>query len=185
MRNCCVEGCTNKHKGHGFCENHLRRYKKYGDPLAGPHRDGITGTHKREHNSWHLMRCRCLCSTALGYNRYGGRGIRICERWLDQDNGFRHFLEDMGERPDGYTLDRIDVNGDYCQENCRWASHKTQNRNRRNNAIITYKGETHTLKEWSEKLNLNYGMLVMRYCRYKWTGDKLFSKPRKYDKIKT
>ena len=72
------------------------------------------------------------------------------------------------------SLDRIDVNGPYSPENCRWATWKEQNRNRRNNARILWHGETHTLKEWSEILGLSYGMLVMRHSKYKWSGDRLF-----------
>lgn len=180
---CSVEGCNKKHKGHGYCLAHLRRYKKYGDPLGGKMvRTGFASEHPREYNTWHLMIQRCKNKNATAYDRYGGRGIKICDRWLGM-YGFRNFYEDMGSRPEGYTLDRIDNDGDYCPENCRWATSKTQNRNRSNNALITYNGETKTLKEWSEILGLSYGMLVMRHCKYGWTGDRLFQPARKYCKI--
>ena len=78
------------------------------------------------------MKMRCLCETNDSYKHYGGRGIKICDRWLGP-GGFVNFLKDMGRRPEGKTLDRRNPQGDYTPENCRWASDKTQNANRRCN----------------------------------------------------
>ncbi len=85
----------------------------------------------RTYKSWNSMLNRVRCRNAPDYARYGGRGIRVCDRWL----AFANFLADMGERPDGMSLDRIDNDGDYTPENCRWASSKEQTHNSRTTKV--------------------------------------------------
>ena len=103
---------------------------------------------------WCEIKGRCYNDKSTSFKHYGGRGIKMCDRWL---HSFENFLADMGERPSKeYSIDRIDVNGDYTPENCRWATRKQQCNNRRSNINITYKGKTQTLKLWCEELGLNY-----------------------------
>ena len=101
----------------------------------------------REYHSWNSMKNRCNNSNLKEYKNYGGRGITYDERWED----FREFYKDMGKRPEGTTLDRIDVNGNYCKENCRWSTRETQQRNQRihkNKYVgITY-DDTHKTCKW-------------------------------------
>lgn len=98
------------------------------------------------YNSWRAMNDRCLSPGSDHYPIYGGRGIKICDRWRGKD-GFKHFLEDMGERPKGCSLDRIDVNGNYCPENCRWATQSEQMNNTRRNKKFTIFGKTGTFTQ--------------------------------------
>lgn len=110
------------------------------------------------HNTWASMKQRCLDVDSDNYPKYGGAGITICERWTV----FENFLADMGERPDGCTLDRIDNSKGYSRENCRWATPKEQARNRRNSLKLTIGRQTMTLVEWSEKVGIPYHKLKKR-----------------------
>lgn len=121
------------------------------------------------------MRARCYNKKHLHYANYGGRGIRVCDRWLGEE-GFDNFVRDMGERPEGYTLDRIDVNGDYCPENCRWADRHQQMNNTTRNVRIEYHGENLTITEWAEKLRINRSTLYMRVKRSKMSVADVLSK---------
>ena len=99
----------------------------------------------RTYSTWLSMLSRCTNPNYAGYKNYGGRGITVHERYLK----FENFLKDMGEKPAGLTLDRIDNNKGYEPGNCKWSTHKEQNQNRRNTRNITYNGETHCLSEWA------------------------------------
>lgn len=122
---CSVEGCDRpKPYKRGLCELHYRRLMDNGDVNSvQKRRDGQTS--HLLYNTYYGMKKRCLSSKDKDYPRYGGRGIKICERWLGVD-GFFNFIEDMGEKPLGFTLDRINSNGNYEPENCRWAHLNTQ-----------------------------------------------------------
>lgn len=130
------------------------------------------------YQTWVLMHARCSSPSSDNYKNYGGRGITVCERWSD----FALFVADMGERPKGTTLDRERNEEGYCPENCRWATKKTQNRNRRDNIRLTIDGKTQTLVEWAEEKGLSYKMVLGRYREYKWPVEWLFlpksSRPR-------
>lgn len=96
--------------------------------------------------AWQLMHDRCENPTNENYPRYGGRGVHVCPRWRN----YELFFEDMGVRPQGMTLDRIDNDGNYEPRNCRWATRSEQGRNKSTNRRITAHGETHVLAEWAE-----------------------------------
>lgn len=111
---------------------------------------GMDGT--PTHKAWLSMRQRCLCPTHPYYSYYGGRGITICKEWL---GSFSAFLSDMGERPEGLTLDRIDNDGNYEPGNCRWATRAEQNRNMRRTRLLTLNGETMCIAEWSRRTGIS------------------------------
>lgn len=99
---------------------------------------------------WSDMRSRCQNANNAAYVNYGGRGIKVCDKWED----FEAFYADMGEPPKGLSLDRIDNDGPYSPDNCRWADRKTQARNRRHGKKLTLQGETLTVAEWAERSGL-------------------------------
>lgn len=115
--------------------------------------------------TWQDMKARCYRKTAKDYDRYGGRGVTICKRWLGY-NGFWNFVEDMGERPKGYTLDRIDTNGNYEPSNCRWASRYQQQSNR--NISVGNIREMHDgrKKKFNVRLTVD-GTRKSKYCETK------------------
>lgn len=130
--------------------------------------------HTPTYNTWASMLARCNNPKSDKYNYYGGRGIKVCERWQH----FALFLQDMGERPSkGYSLDRLDNNGDYEPENCRWASKRTQSRNRNSNIVVEYQGLSLCLTEWAERLDVSYETLRQRIQRYGWSVEKAFNDP--------
>jgi hypothetical protein len=119
------------------------------------------------------MWTRCTNPNQPGWASYGGRGIKVCDRWKD----FQQFLADMGDRPDGCTLDRIDNDSDYCPKNCRWRTRAEQNRNKRNTLVLAYAGRTQPLAAWAEELGLNYAALYSRLYCYGWTAERALSTP--------
>ncbi len=103
--------------------------------------------------SWLGMKNRCLNPKDVAYRYYGGRGIKVCDAWA---NDYDQFYADMGERPDGMTLDRIDSDKGYFPDNCRWLPANEQQSNQRRTIRVTHDGCTLTLKEWAKKLSLPY-----------------------------
>lgn len=98
------------------------------------------------HGVWDAMKQRCLNPNNIAFANYGGRGISVCDRWKT----FSNFHDDMGEKPPGMELDRIDVNGNYEPGNCRWATKKENNRNKRRTYMVTYEGRVMPLVECAE-----------------------------------
>jgi hypothetical protein len=123
---------------------------------------------------WAAMRSRCTNPRSPVWGHYGGRGIKVCAQWL---NDFSSFLQDMGEQPKGLTLDRIDNDGDYCPENCRWTTMKEQTANRRCSIWIDYQGDWMPLSEAGRLSGISSKTLSHRYLAGK-RGAELFAKPR-------
>lgn len=131
---------------------------------------GLTGT--SEHKIWKGIRKRCSNARTEMFSHYGGRGIRVCERW----ESFENFLADMGPRPSPrHSLDRIDNDGHYEPGNCRWATRKEQTRNRRKTKFVTWKGERRSVPAWAELLGIPCDTLYHRLER--WSVERAFTSP--------
>lgn len=122
---------------------------------------------------YNLMKRRCCDKNNQDWRHYGGRGIKVCDRWLES---FANFLADMGEKPKGLTLDRKDNNGNYEPGNCRWISRKEQSRNTRRNHIVEFNGHKGTLAEWEEITGFNQQVISAR-LRNGWPIDKALTTP--------
>ncbi len=133
-------------------------------------RHGLTNS--RTYASWHQMRIRCSAKKGIHFKNYRERGIRICARW----NVFENFLADMGERPAGKTLDRINNNGNYEPSNCRWATPTEQERNTRANRIIEHNGKKLCAAEWSEVAGISQGTICRRLDNG-WTTEQTLTIP--------
>jgi hypothetical protein len=124
--------------------------------------------------AWQSMKQRCLNQSKKSYRRYGERGISVCERWA---SSYSNFVADMGEAPDGLSLDRIDNDGNYEPLNCRWASSKEQSRNKSGIRHITFDSQTMCIRDWEKRLGLSIGGLYHRFRRG-WSIDKALTTPR-------
>jgi len=129
------------------------------------------GKGTKAYQAWKNMRQRCANPNGPQWNDYGGRGITVCERW----NDFANFLADMGNPPDGRSLDRIDNDKGYGPDNCRWATSKEQNRNKRSNHMVTYKGIKKPLSEWCEVLGVSYSAAVQRLLYLGYSEEEALS----------
>lgn len=155
--------------------------------LAAPHKDKLLrgainscGCGRKKHgmarsktySSWAEMLRRTRGGHEQDFAHY--EGISVCPQWDPQQGGsFEQFLADMGERPKGKTLDRYpDREGDYCPENCRWATPAEQAENRRNTILLTYKSETLTLASWARRLGIGYSTMRHRY-KAGWTVEQI------------
>lgn len=149
-------------KSCGCYQRDLTRELKKGKAFHVTH----GGSSEHLYGVWAAMKRRCEYPKDKRYKDYGGRGIKVCERWR---NDYAAFKEDAfkagyveGQEYGKCTIDRIDVNGDYCPENCRWVPMKVQNNNRRNNHLLTYKGKTMTVAEWARETGIKPGTLYDR-----------------------
>lgn len=175
---CSVKGCGREAVCKGLCMRCYGRKKQPPKTRRKVERDSLVATYSREWGVLNAIRQRCNNPKSVAYKNYGGKGIRVCDRWMGKD-GLKHFIEDMGRRPAGlthnghpkYTIDRIDQDGDYCPENCKWATWWVQNshtnRNNKNvgvyyvghgswRAELTVDGNTYRKQFKSEKEAISY-----------------------------
>lgn len=123
-----------------------------------------------EYKIWKGMISRCNCPTNTAYYKYGGRGIKVCDRWQGI-SGFSNFIKDMGKKKEGESIDRINVNGNYEPSNCRWANKNTQANNKRNTIFITAFGKTQSLQQWSNENGINRKTILWR-LENGWSKDR-------------
>jgi hypothetical protein len=162
-----IDGWHLIHETTKQCNKHIRERNKT---------HGMKGT--PVYKTWDSMKQRCFNQLNDDWKNYGGRGITVCTRWLDS---FENFLEDMGERPHKHTLDRIDPNGNYEPNNCRWATMKEQANNRRNNVFVTAFGETKTIMQWIDdpRCQTKYNDVFRWRLKRGWSSEKVITFPIK------
>lgn len=174
---CSVKGCEKLLLQKGLCRAHYMKWYRHGDPeFMMPPARGRTATT----GSWQAMKIRCNNPNVDGYYRYGGRGITYDPKW----ETYEGFFEDMGERPEGTTLDRIDNNGNYNKNNCRWATPYEQMNNIRTNRHLTYKGKTMTLSQWAREYNM-YPRTFAQRLNIGWDLEKALITPVRSMKAQT
>lgn len=133
-----------------------------------------------EYHIWQHMKTRCYKEDSISYKNYGARGITVCDRWLQS---FENFYADMGERPEGTSLDRIDNEGNYEPSNCRWTTSKIQANNKRGNRVMDIDGESHTLSEWSDISGIKLTTIHKRLNYLNWSPkEAIFTPLQNYGK---
>lgn len=161
----CLCDCGNEVIVHGskIRSGHTKScgcQKEITDKIKRDHRTGTP-----EYDVWSQMIQRCKNSNCASFPEYGGRGIKVCTRWMD----FENFIHDMGRRPASgvrMTIERVDVNGDYEPKNCIWASYKQQNRNYRRNYVIEFNGAKKILQDWAIDLGMTGCSLKKRIKKW-------------------
>lgn len=133
---------------------------------------GLSGTTCYRH--WQAMKERCHRPTHKDYPNYGAKGIRVCKRWRGK-NGFVNFLEDMGPKPEGMSIDRINYRGHYSPKNCQWATNVQQAKNRKTTRWITYLGRTQTMLDWSRETGVHVATVHWR-LKKGYPLDKVFER---------
>lgn len=168
----CGRSCFLKsvRKPRAFGPARPRALKQHGHNTS---KDGQSPTYK----AWHSMKQRCLNPSHSAFDHYGGRGITVCERWLE----FNLFLRDMGERPVGMSIDRINPDGNYEPANCRWATAKEQCNNwrRQHQFVVNYGGVDYSLQELAEKFGIDRYTLRRRVTTSRWPERYWHLKPDK------
>lgn len=132
--------------------------------------------------AWNNMRQRCYNTGRRDFPLYGGRGITVCPEWLGSFQAFMDWALDNGYQDD-LTLDRIETDGPYCPENCRWATKKAQANNRRTNRMLTFDGRTQSMKQWAEELRMD-SSTIWRRLHSGWSVERALTEPVHREKRK-
>ena len=122
----------------------------------------------RTYNCWRNMKARCSNPNNHKWPVYGGRGISVCERWQT----FSSFYADMGDCPEGHSIERIDNDGNYEPSNCRWANSIDQMNNQSTNTLLTHNGKTQTLSQWAREVGIHHTTILQRINRGGWSVDR-------------
>ena len=162
-------GCYQKELAQAIC---IKRNTETGAPYARTH--GLSKT--RIYNIWCDMKSRCYREKDNHYSYYGGRGISVCDEWKSDFMSFYNWAINNGYQED-LTIDRIDFNGNYEPNNCRWATVDEQINNRRYNRMVTYNGKTQTLKQWATEFGINYHTFLSRIDEFNWDFEKALTTP--------
>ena len=147
-------------------------------------RDKIIGIKNTKHGDsynrlykiWVDMKKRCYNHNNKEYDNYGGRGILVCNAWIEYYTSFKNWAYKNGYQ-DNLTIERIDVNKNYCPENCKWTNQKEQQNNKRNNRLLTYNNETHNISEWSEITDISFYAICTRIDKLGWSIEKALTTP--------
>lgn len=179
---CNTEDCSETAKRRGMCNPHYMKwwYENKRESKKSIPRHGLDTT-APEYRAWVEMKRRCYDTKRPKYMDYGGRGITVCDRWL---NSYPNFLEDMRERPSvNHSLNRLDNNGDYSPSNCVWSTDKEQSNNRRTNHLLTLDNKTQTIQQWCDEYNIPDSTFHNR-LRRGWSVREAITTPRmtKYSK---
>lgn len=149
MRICQLEHCKEAHKAKGYCSKHYQRFKNHGNVERSYTKRNTDRSHELYNVFWNMIK-RC---NDKNNQWYGERGIKVCDRWSG-DNGFQYFVEDMGKRPKGHQMDRVDVDGDYTPENCRWVDKYDQMSNIRTNNKVVGVGWHKQRQKWRARIKV-------------------------------
>lgn len=150
------------------------RSKSCGCLRGEKNRKRLTTNKGAEYEAWRGIKQRCYNPNAANYSYYGGRGIKVCDEWL---HDFIRFYKDLGPKPSkSHSVDRKDPNGDYCKDNCRWATPKEQSNNTRSNVRLTYKNETKTITQWAKDIGMSMNTLHSR-VEAGWTSERAITHP--------
>lgn len=179
---CSIDGCEKQVLAKSMCVMHYKRVRKHGNPHhvtqkipPSQRKHGaswVDGKATPEYSAWASMKSRCENPAARNFKDYGGRGIRVCAKWR---NSFEAFLADMGPRPSKqHSIDRIDNDGNYEPGNCRWATAKRQQRNKRSNHYVRFQGKRMTVIDAAELAGANV-VLVRSRLKRGWPIERALS----------